>query len=112
MSGVEQGLGAVVRPVRDPERDSPHAFYKLVDGLGPPVREPSPVTRRTLGAPAGDRVSEALYLGRAGVVLEIDAELGHELVSEAGIVDLVDRADDLFGVPGHADLTVGVAGFE
>ena len=67
---------------------------------------------RDLGAPAGDRAPEALDLGRAGVVLEIDAELGHELDGEVGVADLVDRADDFFGVPGQADLAVGVVGVE
>ena len=67
---------------------------------------------RDLGAPAGDRAPEALDLGRAGVVLEIDAELGHELDGEVGVADLVDRADDFFGGPGQADLAVGVVGVE
>ena len=45
-------------------------------------------------APAGDGAPQAADLGWARVVLEIDAELGDELNSEFGVVDVVDRSDD------------------
>gem|GEM_PF-5905225 len=43
-----------------------------------------------------------MHLGRAEVVLGI--------VTEVGVVDVVDEADDCFGVPGHPHLTVGITG--
>jgi hypothetical protein len=36
-----------------------------------------------LMAPSGDRAAEALQFGWAGVVLEVDAELGDELDSSS-----------------------------
>ena len=40
------------------------------------------------------------------------AEPVDELLGELGVGVVVDRADDFLGVPGHAHLAFGVAGFE
>jgi hypothetical protein len=41
------------------------------------------------------------------VVLEVLTELFDELAGELVIGDLVDGADDLLGMPGHAHVTMG-----
>jgi hypothetical protein len=51
-------------------------------------------------------------LGRARVVLQVAAEPADEGEGEVGVVVVIDRSDDLFGVPGGADLVSGIAGIE
>jgi hypothetical protein len=62
--------------------------------------------------PAHDRAAELGDLGRTRVVLQIGAEPGDELEGEIGVLVVVDRPDDLIGVPGGADLVAGIAGIE
>jgi hypothetical protein len=52
------------------------------------------------------------HLDGARLVLEVAAEPVDELGGEVRVGDVVDGADDLLGVPGHAHLAVGVAGVE
>jgi hypothetical protein len=96
----------------EPERDSLDALDQVVDCLGRPVGHAGAVPRGDLVPPPGDRAAEPLDLRRAVVVLEVLAETGDELVGEFGVLDLVDRPDDLLGVPRGADLAAGIAGPE
>jgi hypothetical protein len=63
-------------------------------------------------APADDGAAEGAHLGRAGLVLEINAELIDELAGHLSVGDLVDRPDDLFGMLRRAHFAAWVAGFE
>ena len=65
-----------------------------------------------LTPPAHDGAPEALHLRRAGLVLEIDAELRDELASHDRVIDVRSRTHHFLGVPGGADLAAGVAGVE
>jgi hypothetical protein len=62
--------------------------------------------------PIGRERSVRSNLGRAGLVLEINAELIDELAGQVGVRDLVDGARYFLGVPGHADLVRGRLGIE
>jgi len=62
--------------------------------------------------PTGDGAAESLHLWRAGVVLEIDTELGDELGGQLRVVDGVDTPHNFFGAPYRADLTIRVTRFE
>jgi hypothetical protein len=44
--------------------------------------------------------------------LEVEAELTDELAGELRLRDLIDRPNDLLGVPGHAHLATRVTGSE
>lgn len=109
-AGVEQGAGAVVDPVRHPERDHLTRLTRwLIASVGPFVCWQR-CQAAIWGLPAHDHAAEALDLGWARVVLEIDAELGDEHRGGVGVVDVVDRPGHFFAVPGHADLTARIPG--
>jgi hypothetical protein len=84
----------------------------VVDGLGGPVGDPRLVPRGDVCEPAAQRPAERLHLGRARLVLEVEAELGDEVPGDVGVTDVVDVPDGLLGVPGGADLASGVIGGE
>jgi hypothetical protein len=63
-------------------------------------------------SPANDGAAEPAYFGRTGSVLEVVAKPVDELDGQVGVVVVIDAADDFFGVPGHANIASGVAGFE
>lgn len=87
-------------------------FHQVVDRLVGAVREPCSLPGRYLLEPAGVRAFEAFVLERASVGLEVEAELRDKGGDEVGVGDVVDGADDLVGVSGHADRTVVFAVFE
>ena len=111
-AGVEQGADPVVPEAGEPERDALDDLDQVVRCLGWPVRHVGPVPGRDLVTPLGDRAAELADLGRARLVLEVGAEAGNEVDSEVGVGVVIDRPDDFFGVPGHADLAARVAGLE
>ncbi len=71
---------------------------ELVDRFGRCVRVPAPVPGGDLVLPAHDCAAETLDVGWAGVVLEIDAEQRGEHRCGVGVVDGIDRPQDLLGV--------------
>ena len=85
---------------------------EVVDGLGGAVGHPGVMPGGELAGPADDGAAELADLGRARLVLQVAAEAGDELVGVVGVVDVVDGPDGLLGVPGGADLAVGVAGVQ
>lgn len=99
----------MVGPVGHPERDALDALDEVVDRFGRSVRVMAAMLRGDRLLPADDRAAEAPDFGRARVVLEVDTELGDEHRSGVRVADLVDRAQDLLGVPGHAHLTARIA---
>src|SRR3546814_240269 len=58
------------------------------------------------------RPAERLDLFGAGLVLQIQAELGNELAGHDRIRDVVDAPHSLLRVPRRADLALGIASFE
>src|SRR3546814_8057433 len=58
------------------------------------------------------RPAERLDLFGAGLVLQIQAELGNELAGHDRIGDVVDAPHSLLRVPRRANLALGVTGFE
>ena len=65
-----------------------------------------------LSAPAPDGAGQPVDLCGHGGVLQVPGELVHGRGDHLGVVDVIDRAQGLFGVPGVADLSVGIAGIE
>ena len=65
-----------------------------------------------LGCPAGDGPAQFVDLGWAGFVLEVVGELQGVAERDGDAVDVVDAPYCLFGVPGGADFSVGVAGVD
>ena len=79
--------------------------------LGGPVGDSGAVPGCDLIPLPGDGAFERVHLWWAGVVLEIVGELVDEPFGEVAVGDLVDRPDQLLGVPRHPYLTVGVTGW-
>ncbi len=61
-----------------------------------------------LVAPADDNPAELADLRWARVVLEVGTEPSDELQGEGRVVVVIDRSDNLFGVPRSADLAARV----
>jgi hypothetical protein len=101
-----------VGEVTEPEADPLDPLTRLLTAsVGPLLTKASCHAtiwsrRRTMVRP------ERADLKRAGLVLKVDAELVDELAGEFGVGDLVDRPDDLLGVPGHAHVAPRIASVE
>ena len=109
LAGVEQGADAVVGEVGEPERGPFDPFDEIVGRLGGCVGDPGGVPVGDLGAPAPDGAAQPVDLSRHGGVLQVLRELGDGRGAHFGVGDVIDAAQGLFGVPGVADLAVGVA---
>jgi hypothetical protein len=55
-------------------------------------------------------MTQGSHFGWHESIREVLAELFDELGGEVTVVDVIDRADGFFGVPGHLHLAPGVAG--
>jgi hypothetical protein len=95
-----------------PKRHPLDALDEVVDRFGGSVRDPDPMPRHDLFTPAADGPAQRAHLGWHRRITEILGELIDEVAGEGRVVDVVDRADGLLGVPHHADLTTRIPGSE
>ena len=80
--------------------------------LGGCVGDSGGVPVRDLGAPAPDGAAQPVDFCWHGGVLQVGGELGDGRGAHLGVVDGIDASEGLFGVPGVADLAVGVASLQ
>lgn len=83
-----------MREAPESEPDSLDALDQVVD-LGRAVAHQGLVPRHDLIPPTHDGAAERADLGRARLVLEIDAKLVDEFAGELGGTDLIDRSGEL-----------------
>ena len=62
--------------------------------------------------PAQQRPAELMGLDWMVFVLKVSPEAGHELEREYGVAVIVDRANNLLGVPHRLDLAAGITGLK
>jgi hypothetical protein len=101
-----------VRELAEPEADAFDPLDQVVDGFGQSVRHERFVPREDLFAPTSRCAAQRPDLGWHRGVGHVDDQLVEVLGGDGGVVDVVETAQRLFRVPGRADLTARVAGFE
>ena len=107
-AGVEQGSDSVVVEVGESEGGAFDAFDQVVGCFGGGVGDSGGVPVGDLGSPGGDGAPEPVDLFGHARFLEVGGELGDGGGADFGAGDVIDAAQGLFGVPGVADLAVGV----
>ena len=111
-AGIQQGADSVVVEVGEPEGGAFDPFHQIVGGLSGGVGDSGGVPVGDLLPPAPQGAPEPVDLfGHAGF-LEVGGELGDGGGAGLGAGDVIDGSEGLFGVPGVADLAVGVSGVE